>query len=246
MTTKKTNKKATIKRRKKQEICLMRLSGILLIFLINLLSVTVAVMIIGNKGIQKVEKEFNVDVQIEENTERVPVKTQFFMYIHSLPMPEIPVQEEYVMTEEELFALCTAYGEAVGEGIYGQKLVLETIRNRTEHYEFPDTLKAVCTDDGQFLAVQNGVPMLGDQPVTPENITEEMTETLSEVLAGSDETERLLKEVAEQKGVTDPKYWEGGAVYFSNFDAIEDLSSYEKIQVCVKVGNHTFWRYWDN
>lgn len=245
MTTKKTNKKAIIERRKKQEICLMRLSEILLIVLINLLSVTVAVMIVGNKEIQEVEEELNVDILIEEYAERIPVKTQIFKYIHSLPVPEMPVQEEQVMTEEEIFALCTAYGEAAGEGIYGQKLVLETIRNRTQHYEFPDTLKAVCTDDGQFLAVQNGVPMLGDQPVTHENITEEMTETLSEVLAGSDETERLLKEVAEQKGITDPKYWEGGAVYFSNFDGIEDLSSYEKIQVSVKVGNHTFWRYWD-
>lgn len=236
---------------KNQEVFLMRLSVILLEVLIILLTITIVVMSIGNREIQEVEEELNICVQVEELPEVLPVKVQFFHYIHSLPTPEIIVEEEEVveqeavLTEDEQFALFTAYGEAVGEGIYGQQLVLETIRNRTEHHEFPNTLKEVCTDEGQFLAVQNGVPMLGKEAVTLDNITEEMTETMLQVLEGSDETERLLKEVADQKGIDDPKYWEGGAVYFSNLDEIENLSSYEKIQVSVKVGNHTFWRYWD-
>jgi uncharacterized iron-regulated protein len=82
-------------------------------------------------------------------------------------------------------------------------------------------------------------------------ITEEMQQAFDEVIAGSIDTEELLKQVAYEKGYTDEKYWKGGALFFSNLNMIlenspeqYEASRYDSIKVSVTVGDHTFWRYW--
>ncbi len=173
-------------------------------------------------------------------------------------VPElVPEQEEctqFISTYEESirneeFVLCTLIAEAANQAPYGQLLVLEVIWNRTQDSEFPNTEVEVCKDDGQFSCIQDGQPILGEKLVTPEQITPEMREMYFKVTSEmSKETERLLKEEAQKQGLTDEKYWKGGALYFSNLDKVTpevyEANHYDRIQVSVKVGDHTFWRYW--
>lgn len=159
----------------------------------------------------------------------------------------ISIYEETIRNEE--FVLCTLIAEAANQEPYGQLLVLEVIWNRTQDSDFPYNEVEVCKDHGQFSCIQDGQPTSGGKPVTPEQITPEMREMHYQVTSeGSRETERLLKEEAQKQGLTDEKYWKGGALYFSNLDKVTpevyEANHYDRIQVSVKVGDHTFWRYW--
>lgn len=57
--------------------------------------------------------------------------------------------KELTDSEKELIARVT-YCEAGGESEDGQRLVIDTILNRMEHDNFPDTVKEVIYQSGQF------------------------------------------------------------------------------------------------
>ncbi len=130
-----------------------------------------------------------------------------------------------------------------------QILVAEVIRNRTKHPDFPDETIQVCNQDGQFQPVQNGV-LVNNQgiPLDLEAIPE-MEEVYEKVFVqNSNETEELLKKEALKNGLQNEKYWKGGALYFSNLEAVSQevyaKGQYDQIKVSVKVGGNTYWRYW--
>ena len=130
-----------------------------------------------------------------------------------------------------------------------QVLVAEVIRNRTEHPDFPNDAIQVCEQKGQFETIQNGVPVKqSGEPIDLETIPE-MDEVYQKVFEeDSNETERLLKQEALKNGLYNEKYWEGGALYFSNLEAVSEevyvKGQYGRIKVSVKVGGNTYWRYW--
>jgi hypothetical protein len=171
-------------------------------------------------------------------------KPSRILEVKTLQAPE----KEY--SDEEKLVMCLSYAEAYNQGIYGQKLVMETVRNRLEDERFPDNFDGVCCAARQFNTIKNGCAYTSWGKVDfDDDITDEMKKAFDEVMNGSLDTEELLKQVAYSKGLTDEKYWKGGALYFSNLDTIynnspDQYSSYQKIQVYVKVGDHTFWRYW--
>jgi hypothetical protein len=167
--------------------------------------------------------------------------------VEELSAPE----ETHEYTDEEKLVMCLSYAEAANQGVYGQKLVMETVRNRTESEKFPDTFSEVCLARKQFDVAKDDWIYLYGEKLEFDVITEEMQQAFDEVIAGSCDTEELLKQVAYEKGYTDEKYWKGGALYFSNLDEILKNSpeqykdsNYDKIKVSVTIGNHTFWRYW--
>lgn len=57
--------------------------------------------------------------------------------------------------EIELLALVTV-AEAEGESEYGKRLVIDTILNRVDHDRYPDTIKGVIYQKGQFTSMSNG------------------------------------------------------------------------------------------
>lgn len=189
-------------------------------------------------------QEILEDVQVKEE------QHQRIIEVEELIAPE-DTEETPEYTEEEKLVMCLSYAEAANQGIYGQKLVMETVRNRTESERFPDTFSEVCLAKKQFDVVQNDWVYLYGEKLDFDVITEEMQQAFDEVIAGSIDTEELLKQVAYEKGYTDEKYWKGGALFFSNLNMIlenspeqYEASGYDSIKVSVTVGDHTFWRYW--
>lgn len=63
----------------------------------------------------------------------------------------VPYSEE----EIDLIAICTM-AEAEGEPELGQRLVIDTILNRVEHEDFPNTVKEVIYAPNQFSSMTNG------------------------------------------------------------------------------------------
>lgn len=61
----------------------------------------------------------------------------------------------YSKEEVELLALLTI-AEAEGEGEYGQRLVIDTVLNRVDHPNFPDTIYDVIYQPYHFESVWNG------------------------------------------------------------------------------------------
>jgi hypothetical protein len=155
-------------------------------------------------------------------------------------------------SEEEQLVMCLSYAEAYNQGIYGQQLVMEVVRNRMQSERFPDTFSDVILANRQFAVVKNDcVCLYGKKLEFDEVITDDMKKAFDEVMAGSNDTEELLKQVAYEKGYTEEKYWKGGALFYSNLDTIleqnpeqYEASKYDSIKVSVKIGDHTFWRYW--
>lgn len=64
---------------------------------------------------------------------------------------DVPLTEE----EIELIALLTM-AEAEGESEYGKRLVIDTILNRVDSDQFPDTVYGVVYQKGQFTSMWNG------------------------------------------------------------------------------------------
>lgn len=70
-------------------------------------------------------------------------------------VPILPEENTYTREEIELIALVTM-AEAEGESEYGKRLVIDTILNRVEYDEFPDTVAGVIYQPNQFECLTNG------------------------------------------------------------------------------------------
>lgn len=93
------------------------------------------------------------------NMENLQIKTTSIEeVVEPEPEPE-PIPEEPKMSEEDirLIALVTM-AEAEGESEYGKRLVIDTILNRVDHEwsYWPDTVKGVIYQKGQFTSMWNG------------------------------------------------------------------------------------------
>lgn len=65
---------------------------------------------------------------------------------------------QYEFTEEESLVLQKiAIAEAQTEGIGGMAFVMQTVLNRVESPDFPDTIYDVVSQDGQFTTFANGM-----------------------------------------------------------------------------------------
>ena len=72
------------------------------------------------------------------------------------PEPVEPIEEVYLSEDElELIAIITM-AEAENQPEYGQRLVIDTILNRVDSPEFPNTIRDVIYSPNQFTCVWNG------------------------------------------------------------------------------------------
>lgn len=70
-----------------------------------------------------------------------------------VPEPEVSydISDDYI----DLIAI-VVMAEAEGEPEYGQRLVIDTILNRADHYAFPDDIYDVIYQKNQFTSMWNG------------------------------------------------------------------------------------------
>lgn len=160
-------------------------------------------------------------------------------------------EELFILTEEEFKDVARlGYPEWRGECMEGQIAGFATFFNRVESLEFPDTVYEVLYQSGQFSTVWNA-EIYTDTSLTEvvkyEDVPEKTIEALMRALEGEDPTEELLWKEAERLGL-DPEYYaEGGALYFYNPDYCSEtaLEARSNIKVKVRIGNHIFYKIWD-
>lgn len=134
-----------------------------------------SLMIVGGSGIKKDTKDIADTISTEEisitetetveTTEHVPEETiiepeettiepEETIFIE--PEPVEPIQKVYLSEDElELLAIITM-AEAEDQPEYGQRLVIDTILNRVDSPEFPNTIHDVIYSPNQFTCVWNG------------------------------------------------------------------------------------------
>lgn len=154
----------------------------------------------------------------------------------------------YNATEEEVMFLCKlVVAEAGGEDVYGQELVASVSINNA--IKLGCNLIAEIQKKGRYSSVINGIPCKGGNEATPvleEDVTAQIREAVYRALE-SDCTESILKAIAEEKGLTEEKYYKGGAKYFYNPQYVTGIQKdmRENISVSFEHKNHVFYCSWD-
>ena len=113
----------------------------------------------GSKNIPLVEAKISSynPTTISSNEDK-PIVLESISEIKSEePVEEIKPEPRVSLTNEEidLLALITM-AEAEGESDKGKRLVIDTILNRVDHARFPDSVRDVIYQPGQFEALWNG------------------------------------------------------------------------------------------
>lgn len=151
--------------------------------------------------------------------------------------------------EGDFQLLCIlTYAEAAGEPEDGQVSVAATVLNRVEDSSFPENISNVIFQDGAFACTHNGNIYLGNKALTYGDIPEETVQAVQRALNGEDPTVELLANEASQFGYDVDYYSAGGALYFYNpaHCSGRALAQRENIQVQSSIGNHIFYKVWDN
>ena len=155
----------------------------------------------------------------------------------------------YIPSEEEReFAYKLAFGEAGLEDAMGQTLVINTAINNMRERGFSNLIEEFTAPKRYSCVINREVYIpygTGKRLVTEADLTPELKDAVEEAFR-KDYTEELLKNEAESKGLNDPKYYEGGALYFYNPKAVseEQAKARENIEVKFQHKNHTFYRNW--
>ncbi|MGM0414265.1 MAG: cell wall hydrolase [Bacillota bacterium] len=119
------------------------------------------------------------------------------------------------ISNQELELLARAInGEARGEPYLGQVAVGAVIINRVISNQFPDTIKEVIMQDGQFCIVEDGQINLTPSPTT--------RQAAKEAVNGRDPTDRAL--------------------YFYNPEKSNEQEWMARRDVIIRIGNHIFAR----
>ena len=117
-------------------------------------------------------------------------------------------------TEEQTELLKIAMAEAEGESTTGKALVMRVVLNRVQDDEFPDTVREVIFQEGQFAPVTVGGRYYTTEP------NEDCYRALDMIISGWDESEGAL-------------YFESCAGASWHRDSLEFL---------YQAGNHRFYR----
>lgn len=155
-------------------------------------------------GVLEALNEFNNDVLRSGETITVPVRNLSQRQALSRSL-----------SSEELDLLARAiYGEARGEPYTGQIAVGAVIINRVISPDFPDSIKGVIYQSGQFTPVQDG----------------------SLYLEPDDNARNAARDALNGQDPTD------GALFFYNPDKATDREWVTRRQVLVTIGNHVFMK----
>lgn len=150
-------------------------------------------------------------------------------------------------SESEYELLCEiTYAEAGNQTEEQQVAAAATILNRVESSIFPNTIKGVIMQKGQFASTKNGHIYACGKTVDFSTVPDMTKEAARRALNGEDPTEAWLRKEAKRLGLNSEKYASGGALYFYSpeFTSSSELAARTNIKCKVQKGGHVFYKVW--
>ena len=183
------------------------------------------------------------EAEVEEPVEAEPEQE---------PEVEQQVQEvqDYSETKEFQDRCRLAYAESGLEDEIGQVAVAATIIHRQYSPEFRADGDFYQVMNNGFSSVRNGeIYIMTSNPYVLyyEDVPERTIRATERALNGEDPTEQLLWEEAVRLGLDPEVYAAGGAKYFYNPNVCSEAALAERanIKCKVQIGNHVFYKVWD-
>ena len=165
---------------------------------------------------------------------------------------EQQVQEvqDYSETKEFQDRCRLTYAESGLEDEIGQVAVAATIIHRQYSPEFRADGDFYQVMNNGFSSVRNGeIYIMTSNPYVLyyEDVPERTIRATERALNGEDPTEQLLWEEAVRLGLDPEVYAAGGAKYFYNPNVCSEAALAERanIKCKVQIGNHVFYKVWD-
>ena len=168
--------------------------------------------------------------------------------------PEVEQQVQEVQDDSETKEFqdrCRlTYAESGLEDEIGQVAVAATIIHRQYSPEFRADGDFYQVMNNGFSSVRNGeIYIMTSNPYVLyyEDVPERTIRATERALNGEDPTEQLLWEEAERLGLDPEVYAAGGAKYFYNPNVCSEAALAERanIKCKVQIGNHVFYKVWD-
>ena len=189
------------------------------------------------------EDEGKPEAEAEEPVEAEPEQE---------PEEEQQVQEaqDYSETKEFQDRCRLTYAESGLEDEIGQVAVAATIIHRQYSPEFRADGDFYNVMNNGFSSVRNGeIYIMTSNPYVLyyEDVPERTIRATERALNGEDPTEQLLWEEAVRLGLDPEVYAAGGAKYFYNPNVCSEAALAERanIKCKVQIGNHVFYKVWD-
>ena len=155
------------------------------------------------------------------------------------------VSSSYSESDYELLCEIT-YAEAGNQTEEQQVAAAATILNRVESDSFPNTIKEVIMQKGQFASTRNGHIYACGKTVDFSKVPDMTKEAARRALNGEDPTENWLRKEAKRLGLNSENYASGGALYFYSpkFTSPSELVARSNIKCKVQKGGHIFYKVW--
>ena len=150
-------------------------------------------------------------------------------------------------SESDYELLCEiTYAEAGNQTEEQQVAAAATILNRVGSSIFPNTIKEVIMQRGQFASTKNGHIYACGKTVDFSKLPDMTKEAARRALNGEDPTENWLRKEAKRLGLNSEKYASGGALYFYSpeFTSSSELVARSNIKCKVQKGGHIFYKVW--
>ena len=160
---------------------------------------------------------------------------------------ENSIFESSSYSESDYELLCEiTYAEAGNQTEEQQIAAAATILNRVESNIFPNTIKEVIMQRGQFASTRNGHIYACGKTVDFANVPDMTKEAARRALNGEDPTENWLRKEAKRLGLNSENYASGGALYFYSpqFTSSSELVARSNIKCKVQKGGHIFYKVW--
>jgi len=191
------------------------------------------------ENIGSVETEAEVEEPVEAEPEQEPEVEQ-----------QVQEAQDYSETKEFQDRCRLTYAESGLEDEIGQVAVAATIIHRQYSPEFRADGDFYNVMNNGFSSVRNGeIYIMTSNPYVLyyEDVPERTIRATERALNGEDPTEQLLWEEAERLGLDPEVYAAGGAKYFYNPNACSEAALAERanIKCKVQIGNHVFYKVWD-
>lgn len=193
------------------------------------------------------EDSYNEEVENEILEETVESQSKSDMMTESEIEEEnsIFVSSSYSKNDYELLCEIT-YAEAGNQTEEQQVAAAATILNRVESDSFPNTIKEVIMQKGQFASTRNGHIYACGKTVDFSKVPDMTREAARRALNGEDPTENWLRKEAKRLGLNSENYASGGALYFYSpqFTSSSELVARSNIKCKVQKGGHIFYKVW--
>lgn len=172
--------------------------------------------------------------------------TVFFSAMLSLLFANQVYATELTGEEKEFFQRLV-FAEAGLQDEEAQLAVAAIILNRVESPIFPNNIREVAYQKGQFSCVREEKIYILDQEVNMQMIPAKTVNAVNRALAGEDPTEEVLLREALRLGLDPEKYAAGGALYFYNPNACSEnaLAARANIKLKTRFGSHLVYKQWD-